>query len=126
VAGISLLVGAVGISNTMHMSILERRKDIGILKALGAETTDILAIFIVESGILGLFGGVIGTILGIIVAKIIEEIAHKSGYLMVNAWVSWELIVGVLAFSFVVGVISGYFPARSGAKLNPVDTLRGE
>ena len=126
VAGISLLVGAVGISNTMHMSILERRKDIGILKALGAETTDILAIFIVESGILGLFGGVIGTILGIIVAKIIEEIAHKSGYLMVNAWVSWELIVGVLTFSFVVGVISGYFPARSGAKLNPVDTLRGE
>ncbi|CAB3288713.1 conserved membrane protein of unknown function [Methanocaldococcus lauensis] len=126
VAGISLLVGAVGISNTMHMSILERRKDIGILKALGAETGDILAIFVVESGFLGLFGGIIGLILGIIFAKIVEVIAHKQGYLMVNAWISWELIIGVLIFSFVVGVISGYFPARSGAKLNPIETLRGE
>ncbi len=126
VAGISLLVGAVGISNTMHMSILERRKDIGILKALGAETTDILSIFVVESGFLGLFGGVVGTILGIAIAKIAEEVAHKSGYLMVNAWLSWELIISVLLFSFIIGVVSGYFPARSGAKLNPVDTLRGE
>ncbi len=126
VAGISLLVGAVGISNTMHMSILERRRDIGILKALGAETGDILAIFVVESGFLGLFGGIIGLILGIIFAKIVEVIAHKQGYLMVNAWISWELIIGVLLFSFVVGVVSGYFPARSGAKLNPIETLRGE
>ncbi|ACX72994.1 protein of unknown function DUF214 [Methanocaldococcus vulcanius M7] len=126
VAGISLLVGAVGISNTMHMSILERRKDIGILKALGAKTTDILAIFVVESGFLGLFGGMIGLILGIVLAKFVESLAHKFGYLMVNAWISWELIVGVLIFSFLVGVISGYFPARSGAKLNPIETLRGE
>ena len=126
VAAISLLVGAVGISNTMHMSILERRKDIGILKALGAETTDILAIFVVESGFLGLFGGVVGLIFGILLAKGIEILAHKMGYLMVNAWISWELIVGVLAFSFLVGVVSGYFPARSGAKLNPIETLRGE
>ena len=126
VAGISLLVGAVGISNTTHMSILQRKKDIGILKSLGAETTDISAIFIVESGFLGLFGGIIGTIIGIIAAKIIENIAHTSGYIMVNAWISWELIVGVLMFSFMIGVISGYLPARSGAKLNPIDTLRGE
>ncbi|ABR56912.1 protein of unknown function DUF214 [Methanococcus aeolicus Nankai-3] len=126
VAGISLLVGAVGISNTTHMSILQRKKDIGILKSLGAETTDILAIFIVESGFLGLFGGIVGIIFGIIAAKIIENIAHASGYLMVNAWISWELIVGVLIFSFMMGVISGYLPARSGAKLNPIDTLRGE
>ncbi|XRP96910.1 ABC transporter permease [Methanocaldococcus sp. 16A] len=126
VAAISLLVGAVGISNTMHMSILERRKDIGILKALGAKTTDILAIFVVESGFLGLFGGIIGLILGILIAKVVEILAHKMGYLMVNAWISWELIVGVLAFSFLVGVVSGYFPARRGAKLNPIETLRGE
>jgi len=126
VAAISLLVGAVGISNTMHMSILERRKDIGILKALGAETTDILAIFVVESGFLGLFGGVVGLVLGVLLAEIIEALAHKMGYLMVNAWISYELIVGVLIFSFLVGVISGYFPARSGAKLDPIETLRGE
>ncbi|MEO2117253.1 MAG: ABC transporter permease [Methanocaldococcus sp.] len=126
VAAISLLVGAIGISNTMHMSILERRRDIGILKALGAETTDILAIFVIESGFLGLFGGIIGLVLGIAIAKGIEILAHKMGYLMVNAWISWELIVGVLIFSFLVGVISGYFPARSGAKLNPIETLRGE
>ncbi|WP_459202291.1 ABC transporter permease [Methanococcus sp. CF] len=126
VAGISLLVGAVGISNTMHMSILERRKDIGILKALGAENNTILSIFVVEAGFLGLFGGIIGTILGILIAKSIEYIAAISGYGLIRAWISWELIVGVLIFSFVVGILSGYFPARSGAKLNPVDTLRGE
>ena len=108
------------------MSILERRKDIGILKALGAETTDILAIFVVESGFLGLFGGIVGLIFGVLLAKGIEILSHKMGYLMVNAWISWELIVGVLAFSFLVGVVSGYFPARSGAKLNPIETLRGE
>uniref|UniRef100_A9A688 ABC transport system permease protein n=1 Tax=Methanococcus maripaludis (strain C6 / ATCC BAA-1332) TaxID=444158 RepID=A9A688_METM6 len=126
VAGISLLVGAVGISNTMHMSILERRKDIGILKALGAENNTILSIFVVEAGFLGLFGGIIGTILGILIAKAIEYVAEISGYGLIRAWISWELIVGVLIFSFVVGILSGYFPARSGAKLNPVDTLRGE
>ncbi|MDK2790698.1 MAG: putative transport system permease protein [Methanothermococcus sp.] len=126
VAGISLLVGAVGISNTMHMSILERRKDIGILKALGAETTTILKIFVVEAGFLGLLGGIVGLIIGIIIAKLIEIAAQNMGYGMIQAWISWELVVGVLAFSFFVGIISGYFPARSGAKLNPVDTLRGE
>ncbi len=93
---------------------------------MGAETTDILAIFIIESGFLGLFGGVIGLILGILLAKGIEIVAHKMGYLMVNAYISYELIVGILAFSFLVGVISGYFPAKSGAKLNPIETLRGE
>jgi len=126
VAGISLLVGAVGISNTMHMSILERRKDICILKALGAENTTILSIFVVEAGFLGLFGGIIGTMFGILIAKAVEYIAAISGYGLIKAWISWELILGVLIFSFVVGILSGYFPARSGAKLNPVDTLRGE
>ncbi|WP_048057864.1 ABC transporter permease [Methanothermococcus okinawensis] len=125
VAGISLLVGAIGISNTMHMSILERRKDIGILKALGAETTTILSIFVFEAGFLGLLGGIVGLIIGLIIAKSVEIVAHNMGYGMIQAWISWELIVGVLVFSFIIGVISGYFPARSGAKLNPIDTLRG-
>ena len=126
VSSISLLVGAVGISNTMHMSILERRKEIGILKALGAENTTILSIFVIEAGFLGLSGGIIGTILGILIAKGIEYFAEIAGYGLIKAWLSWELILGVLVFSFVVGILSGYFPARSGAKLNPVDTLRGE
>ncbi|ABR53964.1 protein of unknown function DUF214 [Methanococcus vannielii SB] len=126
VAGISLLVGAVGISNTMHMSILERRKDIGILKALGAENNTILSIFVIEAGFLGLFGGIIGTVFGILIAKAIEYFAKIAGYGLIRAWISPELIFGVLIFSFVVGILSGYFPARSGAKLNPVDTLRGE
>ena len=99
VAGISLLVGAVGISNTMHMSILERRKDIGILKALGAENTTILSIFVIEAGFLGLFGGIIGTIFGILIAKAVEYIAAVSGYGLVKAWISWELIVG--SYNFV-------------------------
>uniref|UniRef100_A9A743 ABC transport system permease protein n=1 Tax=Methanococcus maripaludis (strain C6 / ATCC BAA-1332) TaxID=444158 RepID=A9A743_METM6 len=126
VSSISLLVGAVGISNTMHMSILERRKEIGILKALGAENNTILSIFVIEAGFLGLFGGIIGSILGILIAKAVEYFAKIAGYGLIRAWISWELIVGVLLFSFVIGLLSGYFPARSGASLNPVDTLRGD
>ncbi|MBP2144164.1 putative ABC transport system permease protein [Methanococcus voltae] len=126
VASISLIVGAVGISNTMHMSILERRKDIGILKAIGAENSTILKIFVVEAGFLGLVGGIAGTILGIIIAKVAEYIASGAGYGYIKAWITPELILSVLAFSFIVGVLSGYFPSRSGAKLDPIQTLRGD
>jgi len=80
IASVSLIVSAIGIMNTMYMSILERVKEIGLLKAIGAKNIEILTIFVIESGLIGLVGGIIGTVLGFIGAKVIEIIAVSLGY----------------------------------------------
>ena len=125
IAGISLLVGGIGIMNTMYTSVLERRKEIGVMKSVGARNNEILSIFLFEAGLLGLFGGLIGVALGVGVAYLVEIIATTVfGTGIVQASYSVPVLVGALLFSFVVGVISGYFPARNGARLNPVDAMR--
>jgi putative ABC transport system permease protein len=127
IAAISLLVGGVGIMNTMYTSVLERTKDIGTMKAIGAKNSDVLLIFLIESGSLGLVGGAIGVILGIGIAKLVEFIAQQAlGSNMLGASISIELIIGALLFSFFVGAASGVLPARQASKLNPVDALRYE
>ena len=124
IAGISLLVGGIGIMNTMYTSVLERRKEIGIMKAVGARNNHVLLLFLIESGILGLAGGVIGVILGILLAKIGELVAAGMGAGILKADVSFTLIFGALAFSFIVGSLSGVMPARQAARMHPVDALR--
>ncbi|MBS3078662.1 ABC transporter permease [Candidatus Pacearchaeota archaeon] len=127
IAGISLLVGAVGIANTMYTSVLERTKEIGTMKAIGAKNSDILIIFVIESGLLGLIGGILGIILGIIVGKIIEYIAVvQLGTTLLKVSFPWYLIAGCLLFAFLSGAISGLFPAKQASKLKPADTLRYE
>lgn len=126
IAGISLLVGGIGIMNTMYTSVLERTREIGIMKAIGARNSHIMILFLFESGMLGMVGGIIGICIGGILAKIVELIAIQSGLSMFVISFSPELILGSLAFSFLVGTISGLFPARRAAKLNPVDALRYE
>ena len=127
VAGISLLVGAIGIANTMYTSVLERTKEIGVMKAIGAKNSDILWIFVIESGMLGLIGGIIGIILGYIIGKIIEYIAVVAlGTNLLKIATPWYLIVGCLAFAFFIGAFSGYFPSRQASKVKPADTLRYE
>lgn len=127
IAAISLLVGGVGIMNTMYTSVLERTKDIGTMKAIGAKNSDVLLIFLIESGSLGLVGGAIGVILGIGIAKLVEFIAQQTlGSNMLGASISIELIIGALLFSFFVGAASGVLPARQASKLKPVDALRYE
>jgi len=127
VAAISLLVGAVGISNTMYTSVLERTREIGVMKAIGAQNKEILSIFLIESGLLGLVGAAIGVVLGYGVSKTIEYIAVNSlntNLLQVAAPV--YLIIGCLVFGFLIGSVSGTLPALRASKTNVVDALRYE
>ncbi len=124
-ASIAILVGIVGTMNTMYTSVQERIKEIGIMKALGAKNSMISKIFLVESGIIGMIGGIIGTLLGVIAAKSVEIFLHYAHPVMyMKAEISPLLIISTLFFSFLIGCLSGYLPARQAAKLNPVDALR--
>ncbi len=128
IAAVSLLVGAVGIANTMFMSVMERTRQIGLLKALGATDNEVMKLFLIESGLFGLFGGIIGIIFGILVSVIVSAVGLRAigpGGTM-NAVVTPELLIFALTFSVFVGVISGVVPARQAAKMNPVDALRFE
>ncbi|MBI3035132.1 ABC transporter permease [Candidatus Woesearchaeota archaeon] len=127
IAAISLLVGGIGIANTMYTAVVERTKEIGIMKSVGAQNKDILLIFIIESGLLGLAGGAIGIALGIGLSKLVEFLAFRFlGTSLIKALFPWYLIAGSLIFSFLVGTASGFFPAKQAASLKPVDALRYE
>ncbi|OQX86444.1 MAG: hypothetical protein B6D55_06035, partial [Candidatus Omnitrophica bacterium 4484_70.2] len=124
IAAISLLVGGVGIMNTMYTSVLERTKEIGVMKAVGAKDRDILTIFLIESGLIGLVGGVIGCILGIALAIGITQFAASAGLGFLEAKISLELIIFAIGFSFIIGAVSGVLPARRASRLQPVEALR--
>lgn len=125
-ASIAIIVGGIGIMNTMYTSVHERIKEIGIMKAVGAKRNTITLIFLIESGFFGLFGGVGGIILGLGLAKITEIVVKTTGSLYLKASMSPWLIIFGLVFSFLVGCIAGYLPARSASKMKPVDALRYE
>ncbi|MEO9299038.1 ABC transporter permease [Devosia alba] len=120
VAGVSLLVGGIGIMNIMLVSVTERTKEIGIRLAVGASERQILMQFLVEAVVLSLFGGIIGIGLGLGLAAIAGSI------LEVPFVVDPLVVVGAFTFSAVIGVIFGYFPARQAARLNPIEALRRE
>ncbi|MBU1111268.1 MAG: ABC transporter permease, partial [Nanoarchaeota archaeon] len=127
IAMISLLVGGIGIMNTMYTSVLQRTKEIGVMKALGARNKHIMYLFLIESGLYGLGGGILGAAIGIGFAKAAELLmAIFIGPAFLSVQIDWLLIVATLAFSFVVGCLSGIAPARKASKLNPVDSLRYE
>ncbi len=124
IATISLLVGGVGITNTMYTSVLERTREIGIMKAIGATNNDILSIFLIESGVLGLAGGIVGIALGLGMAFLVQFLSSAGGgSALIEAYVSVGLIVGALAFSFIVGAIAGVTPARQASRMKPVEAL---
>jgi len=127
VAAISLVVGSVGIANTMYTAVLERYREIGVMKAVGARNSDILTIFLIESGLLGLVGGIIGVVLGIVMGKAIEYVATVQLHTtLLQAPAPPFLIAGCLAFAFVAGSIAGTFPAWRASKIRPVEALRYE
>ncbi len=127
IAAISLVVGGVGIMNTMYTAVLERTREIGIMKAVGAKNSNILSLFLIESGILGLVGGAIGVLLGVLLGVSASFIAGQAlGTNLLKAYFPWYLLVGALLFSFVVGCASGVLPAIQASKLKPVDALRYE
>ncbi len=127
VAGISLVVGGIGIANTMYTSVLERTKEIGIMKAIGARNSEIISIFVIEAGLLGLVGGIGGVLLGILASKIIEYIARTSlgsGFLSIGI-PTW-LVIACLVFAFLAGTISGAWPSYQASKIRPTEALRYE
>ena len=120
IAGISLLVGGIGIMNIMLISVTERTKEIGIRKALGAKRKDIISQFLIESITTSAIGGIIGIILGIIACYIV------AGAMDLKFVISITSIIVAVGVSGFIGVIFGYLPANKAAKLNPIDALRYE
>jgi putative ABC transport system permease protein len=127
IALISLIVGGVNIMNTMYTSVLERTREIGVMKAIGARNSNITTMFVMESGIIGLIGGSIGCLVGAALSKAVEYVAvTQLDSTLIQASLTPQLILGALSFSFIVGVLSGFLPAKQAAELNPVEALRYE
>lgn len=126
IASISLLVGGVNIANTMYTAVMERTNEIGIMKAIGARNRDIFLIFLIESGILGAVGGLVGIAAGVGMGKLVSIGAAAGGWSLIKAVFPYWLLVGAFLFSFVVGALAGTLPARQAADMKPVDALRYE
>jgi putative ABC transport system permease protein len=120
IASISLIVGGIGIMNIMLVSVRERTREIGIRKAVGARGRDILLQFLIEALTLSLFGGLIGILVGLGVSALIGQIAGWG--LQISA----STIAAAVAFSLLVGVVFGVWPARQAARLDPITALRYE
>lgn len=118
IAGISLLVGGIGIMNIMLVTVTERTKEIGIRKALGTRRRDIMSQFVIEAATLSAMGGIIGILMGIGMSQIVGKVAS------INASPTIGSIVLAFGISTAIGVIFGYIPARNAAALNPIDALR--
>ena len=126
IAAISLVVGGIGIMNSMFTSVLERRREIGIMKAIGATNKQIMMIFLVESAMFGLIGGVIGVSLGSLGAFLVKLVASIVGFELIKISLNLGLIFFSLGFAVGIGMLSGFIPAYQAAKLKPVEALRYE
>jgi len=124
IAAISLLVGGIGIANTMYTSVLERTKEIGVMKSIGARNKDILLIFLIESAFLGLVGGIVGALMGLALAFIAATGASSALGIDFKVVLSIPLLLSAISFSLLIGVLSGILPAFQASKLNPVEALR--
>ena len=125
IAAISIVVGGIGIMNTMFTSVLERTKEIGIMKSIGARNSAVFSLFFIESGLIGSIGGILGAIIGISIAMGLAFVGRLAlGSELIRAEISVWLIVGSVFGSFLLGSIFGVIPAINASKLNPVDALR--
>ena len=127
IGSVAFIVSAIGIINTMLMSIYEREKEIGVMKVIGASIKDVRSLFLIESGFIGFFGGVIGLLISLGVGKIINVFMAGGGMFgtgdTIIAISPILAIVGV-GFSSLVGVMAGYIPARRATKLSAIEALR--
>ena len=120
IAGISLLVGGIGIMNIMLVSVTERTREIGLRKALGAKTSDILLQFMTESVVLTIIGGVFGIIAGYLIGYFV------GNWLDIDSLITVDSVVLAVGISSLIGIVFGIYPASRAAKLNPIDALRYE
>jgi putative ABC transport system permease protein len=125
VAGISLLVGGIGIMNIMLVSVTERTREIGLRKAVGARKRDIMLQFLTESALLSLMGGLVGIALGWALAELVGFIATQSNA-DINPVVGLDAVLLATLFSAAVGLFFGWYPAKRAADLEPVEALRYE
>jgi hypothetical protein len=132
VGGLALFVASIGIANTMVMAVYERTREIGVLKAVGASPGDIRALFVVESALIGLIGGVVGTVVGWLLGKGLDrligaimewqELQVQATFFVITA----GLVAAALGFATLVGLLAGLYPAARAARLDPLDALRHE
>jgi putative ABC transport system permease protein len=125
IAGISLLVGGIGIMNIMLVSVTERIREIGLRKAVGAKRRDILIQFLVEAATLGLCGGALGVGLGWIIVKIMSVVATNAGFPF-SAVLPVDAVVLAVSVAISIGLITGLYPAIRAARLDPIESLRHE
>ena len=128
---LALTVASLGIINTLVMAILERRREIGVLKALGATDGDVRSLFFAEAGVMGLFGGIFGVALGWLIGQALTwgttiYLRHQDLPGVKISYVPWWLAASAIAFAVVVSLIAGLYPAGRAARLNPVEALRYE
>jgi len=127
IAAVSLLVGAVGIANTMFTSVLEKTKEIGVMKAIGAKNSDIMIIFLINSGLVGLVGGILGIGLGSAISSVLPNLISGFGPGgQLRTVIPISLLVFALLISIIIGMVAGVIPAYNASKLKPVDALRYE
>ncbi len=128
-------MGAIGIANTMFTAVLEKTKQIGIMKAIGTKNRDILLMFLLNSGMIGLIGGLGGIVLGIFGSNFISYLGSTSTgggrigggmRFLSNTTVTMNLLLFSLGFAVIIGMIAGAIPAYRASKLKPVDALREE
>ncbi|MEM1988251.1 MAG: FtsX-like permease family protein [Candidatus Woesearchaeota archaeon] len=127
IAAVSLIISSIGIANTMYTAVLQRTKEIGIMKATGAKNSDIKYMFMIESGILGFIGGSIGIILAIIISHATQEITKNflNMAIFLIKVKPLEAII-LIIFSTFIGMIAGYAPAKKASEVNPIEALRYE
>jgi putative ABC transport system permease protein len=126
---LALAVASIGIVNTLVMAILERRREIGIMKAIGASDAGVKRVFFAEAGAMGLVGGCVGVLLGWLIGRAINAGTNiylaRQGAANVEVWyVSWWLVAGAIGFSLVVSLLAGWYPASRASRLDPVEALR--
>ena len=135
IGAISLLVAALGITNTMIMSIYERTKEIGIMKVIGANLPDIKNLFLLEAGLIGFIGGVFGIIFSFIISLLMNTVLKgimdtvlggMGGSGSTISLIPWWLVLASLGFSTSIGIIAGYYPARRAMRMSALESLRNE
>jgi putative ABC transport system permease protein len=127
IAAIALVVGAVGMMNTMYTSVLERRREIGVLKSIGAKDRQVLGLFLIDSGLMGLIGGLLGLAIGVGLSYIGTSFLAKLMFVTsFSPAFTPGLFLGVVSLSFVLGSLAGAWPAWHAARLDPVKALSAE